>query len=101
MKHYRRVLSELKVYIAVPLTFQWNDPEKNIVILSYIGTWNWHEFYDLLDTIVAECSSFDHQVVWLHDYQQSSGMPFGLSAESKAIVQKMGEKAYPTHILIG
>jgi hypothetical protein len=85
----------------VPLTFKWDNSEKNIVLLSYIGVWSWDEFYTSVDAITAEYSHLDHPVIWMHDYRQSNGMPFGLSAESKSIVQKMGSKAYPTHILIG
>jgi hypothetical protein len=61
----------------MPITVEWDNPQKTIIRQTHLGTWTWEEYYAAADQTLVMLNSVDYQIHLMIDMQQSSMLPSG------------------------
>ena len=72
----------------MPVTVEWDNPEKTIMRMSMIGRWTWDEAYEAQvkgDQMINEAA---HPVGAIIDVRESSGIPLSAMANARGMTQK-------------
>jgi hypothetical protein len=54
------------------ISVAWANPDKKIVIVTFIGSWFWRDFEVMCDDLVATLSKVEHKADIIFDISQSS-----------------------------
>jgi hypothetical protein len=83
----------------MPVTVEWDNPEKTIMRMAMIGRWTWDEAYDAQlkgDTMINEVV---HPVGAIVDLRQSTGIPLSAMANARGMTQKQNSRTKVTVFL--
>lgn len=59
----------------MPITSEWYDTEKTIMIIKYDGTWTLDDYYQNFKIAVEEIQRVEHHVITLIDFSSSGPIP--------------------------
>jgi hypothetical protein len=85
----------------MPITIRWDNPEKTLLLTSFISPWRWQEFFDTLAVIEDEHRTLSHSVIWLHDHTNTHSFPLGSFIHLHRIVHQLYPNAYRTILIVG
>ncbi len=77
----------------------WDDNEKTIVHVDFIGHWTWQEAHQAIDTMIALIESVDHRVHIIIDMHGGSHVPPLAFGEVRSLLSKRHPRAGVTVIL--
>jgi hypothetical protein len=72
----------------MPVTIQWDNEEKSIVRMQYVGRWTWEELYAATTQSHTMLDEVDHKVDFIHDWLKSNAIPANAIVHSKNLIEK-------------
>lgn len=71
----------------MPVSVEWDNPEKTIVRFIYAGKWTWEDFYKYIDQANSMMDTVDKPVVSIIDMSESSYLPPGAAMHIRNVVR--------------
>jgi hypothetical protein len=72
----------------MPITVEWDNPEKTVIRMSMIGTWTWDEAYTRASEGYALLESVDYEVGIIIDMTQSHHVPDRAISNAQAMIRR-------------
>ena len=72
----------------MPVTIEWDNPEKTIVRMEMIGNWTWDEARAGADKGYAMLNSVTYEVGTIIDFSQGSGLPASALSNARSMIQR-------------
>lgn len=84
----------------MPVTAEWDNPEKTRILMRYIGAWTWDEIYQTTDEIKGLMETVDYKVDIIQDWSQSTSIPSNGLSHAKNLIDKRHPRT-GTIVLVG
>jgi hypothetical protein len=72
----------------MPITVEWDNPEKTVVRMAMMGVWSWDEAYEKADEGYAMLQSVDYEVGIIIDMTQSHHIPDHAISNAQAMIKR-------------
>ena len=72
----------------MPVTIEWDNPEKTIVRMEMIGNWTWDEARAGADKGYVMLDSVDYEVGTIIDFSQGTSLPPSALANARSMIQR-------------
>lgn len=72
----------------MPITVEWDNPEKTVVRMAMMGTWTWDEAYAKADEGYAMLETVDYEVGIIIDMTQSPHIPDHAISNAQAMIKR-------------
>src|SRR5262245_51796 len=72
----------------MPVNIYWDNEEKTIVRMEYVGRWTWEELFTATTQSHTMLDEVAHKVDFIHVWLQSDGMPPSVLVHAKNLIEK-------------
>jgi hypothetical protein len=70
----------------MPIHVEWENDEKRVIRVTYLGRWTVEDAYGLRDKIRALLTEVEYQVDSIHDMRQGSSLPPSILTHTREIM---------------
>jgi MFS superfamily sulfate permease-like transporter len=75
----------------VPITVEWDTPEKNVILLTMEGLWTWEQLEDAVNRVTTLLGEVDHPVDTIFDGSRSGPIP----TNAFTYLRRMNQAVHP------
>jgi hypothetical protein len=85
----------------MPITTDWDNPEKTIIRYHYGGKWNLTEFYAAFETAHKMIDTVNHQVHLIIDVRNSNILPNGVLSQGRTAANRAKHPNQGIIVIVG